>query len=81
MNIYFGNLSYKLKENDLQQLLSEYGEVSSVRIVTDRETGRSKGFGFAEMPDDAEANKAIQELNGTEVDGRAITAKEAMPKN
>ena len=81
MNIYFGNLSYKLKEKDLQQILSEYGEVSSVKIITDRDTGRSKGFGFAEMTNDDEANKAIQELNGSDMDGRTIIVKVALPKN
>ena len=81
MNIYFGNLSYKLREKDLQQVLSEYGEVSSVKIVTDRETGRSKGFGFAEMPNDEEGNKVIQELNGAEMDGRTVIVKLALPKN
>ena len=80
MNIYFGNLSYKLKERDLQQILSEYGDVSSVKIITDRDTGRSKGFGFAEMTNDNDANRAIQELNGSEMDGRTIIAKVALPK-
>ncbi|MDR1678268.1 MAG: RNA-binding protein [Prevotellaceae bacterium] len=81
MNIYIGNLSYRLKEKDLQQVLGEYGEVSSVKIITDRESGRSKGFGFAEMPDDEAAQKAINELNGAELDGRTMVLKVAVPKS
>ncbi len=81
MNIYIGNLSYRLKENDLSRLLSEYGTVNSVKIITDRETGRSKGFGFAEMENDEEAEKAIKELNGAELEGRAMVLKVAIPKN
>ena len=81
MNIYIGNLSYKLREKDLQGILEEYGAVNSVKIITDRETGRSKGFGFAEMANDDEANKAIQELNGAELDGRSMVVKVAIPKN
>ncbi len=81
MNIYIGNLSYRLKEKDLTQVLEEYGAVSSVKIITDRESGRSKGFGFAEMENDEEAEKAIKELNGAELDGRAMVLKVALPKN
>ena len=81
MNIYIGNLSYRLKEKDLAQVLEEYGAVSSVKIITDRESGRSKGFGFAEMENDEEAEKAIKELNGAELDGRAMVLKVAIPKN
>lgn len=81
MNIYIGNLSYRLKEKDLEQVLGEYGAVSSVKIITDRESGRSKGFGFAEMENDEEAEKAIKELNGAELDGRAMVLKVALPKN
>ncbi len=81
MNIYIGNLSYRLKENDLSRVLSEYGTVNSVKIITDRETGRSKGFGFAEMENDDEAEKAIKELNGAELEGRAMVLKVALPKN
>lgn len=80
MNIYLGNLSYKVRENDLQELLAEYGEITSCKIIKDRETGRSKGFGFVEMPNDNEAAKLIEELNGAELDGRTIVAKEAKPK-
>ncbi len=81
MNIYIGNLSYRLKENELAEKLEEYGTVNSVKIITDRESGRSKGFGFAEMENDEEAEKAIQELNGQELDGRALVIKVALPKN
>lgn len=81
MNIYIGNLSYRLKEADLEQVLSEYGAVSSVKIISDRETGRSKGFGFAEMENDEEGEKAIKELNGAELDGRTMVLKVAIPKN
>jgi len=81
MNIYVGNLSYNVRENDLQGVLEEYGAVDSCKIVKDRETGRSKGFGFVEMPDDAAATKAIEELNGAEFDGRTMVVKEARPRN
>jgi RNA recognition motif-containing protein len=81
MNIYIGNLSYKIREKDLQSVLEEYGTVNSVKVVTDRETGRSKGFGFVEMANDDEANKAIQELNGAELDGRTMVVKVAIPKS
>lgn len=80
MNIYIGNLSYRLKEKNLEEVLAEYGEVSSVKVISDRESGRSKGFGFAEMPNDDEANKAIEELNGAELDGRTMVVKVAIPK-
>jgi RNA recognition motif-containing protein len=81
MNIYFGNLSYKVRENDLQGVVEEYGEVSSCKIIKDRETGKSKGFGFVEMSDDGAAKKAIDELNGAEFDGRAMVVKEAKPRS
>ncbi|HOF98277.1 MAG TPA: RNA-binding protein [Paludibacteraceae bacterium] len=81
MNIYVGNLSYKVRENDLQGVMEEYGQVSSCKIIKDRETGRSKGFGFVEMSDDTAATKAIEELNGAEFDGRTMVVKEARPKN
>lgn len=80
MNIYFGNLSYKVRENDLQGILAEYGEITSCKIIKDRETGRSKGFGFVEMPNDDEAAKVIEELNGAELDGRTMVVKEANPR-
>jgi RNA recognition motif-containing protein len=80
MNIYFGNLSYKVRENDLQGVVEEYGEVSSCKIIKDRDTGKSKGFAFVEMADDAAATKAIEELNGAELDGRTLVVKEARPR-
>ena len=80
MNIYIGNLNYKVRENDLQQLLAEYGEITSVKVIMDRETGRSKGFSFVEMLDDAAAQQVIEKLNGTEYEGRALVVKEARPR-
>ena len=80
MNIYAGNLSWNLKDQDLQNLFATHGEVSSAKIVTDKFTGRSKGFGFVEMPNDDQANAAITALNGTEVDGRNIVVNESRPK-
>lgn len=80
MNIYFGNLSYGVRENDLQGILNEYGEVTSCKIIKDRETGRSKGFGFVEVADDDAGTKIIEELNGAEFDGRTMVVKEANPK-
>jgi RNA recognition motif-containing protein len=80
MNIYAGNLSWNLKDQDLQNLFAQHGEVSSAKIVTDKFTGRSKGFGFVEMPNDDQANAAIAALNGTELDGRNIVVNESRPK-
>jgi len=80
MNIYVGNLSYKLNEDDLRQVFEEYGEITSVKIIKDKYSGRSKGFAFVEMADDDEAKAAINELNGTEHDGRKIVVNEARPK-
>ena len=80
MNIYVGNLSYGLSDNDLQQLFAEHGSVASAKIIQDRETGRSKGFGFVEMPDDGDAQKTIEALNGQSVDGRNLTVNEARPR-
>jgi len=80
MNIYVGNLNYRVREADLQQVMEDYGAVSSVKVIMDRETGKSKGFGFVEMENDAEASKAISELNGAEFEGRAMVVKEARPK-
>ncbi|GAB4304103.1 MAG: RNA-binding protein [Marinilabiliales bacterium] len=77
MNIYVGNLDYNLKENQLEEIFSEYGEVSSVKIIRDRDTGRAKGFGFIEMPDDNEAQSAMDALNGFEVNGRSIRVSQA----
>lgn len=80
MNIYAGNLSWNLKDQDLQNLFAQHGEVTSAKIVNDKFTGRSKGFGFVEMPNDDQANAAIAALNGTEVDGRNIVVNESRPK-
>ena len=80
MNIYIGNLNYRVRESDLQQILEEYGVVDSVKIIVDRDTKRSKGFAFAAMPTAAEAQKAIEELNQAEYEGRQMVVKEAIPR-
>jgi len=80
MNIYVGNLSFQLSEDDLNSAFGEYGQVDSTKIITDRETGRSKGFGFIEMPNQEEAEKAIEGLNGKELDGRAVKVNESKPR-
>jgi RNA recognition motif-containing protein len=80
MNIYVGNLSWNLKDQDLSNLFASYGEVSSAKIVNDKFTNRSKGFGFVEMPNDDQAQAAIAALNGSEVDGRNIVVNESRPK-
>jgi RNA recognition motif-containing protein len=80
MNIYVGNLSYDVTEDLLNTEFSKYGAVESVRIIIDKDSGRSKGFGFVEMPSAQEAQAAMTALNGTEVAGRAITVNEAKPK-
>ncbi|MDD3034067.1 MAG: RNA-binding protein [Bacteroidales bacterium] len=80
MNIFISNLSYGVKDADLNQLFSEYGEISSAKVIMDRETGRSRGFGFVEMPDEAAGEKAINELNGCEYDGKVINVNVAKPK-
>ena len=80
MNIYVGNLSWNLKDQDLSNLFASHGEVSSAKIVLDKFTNRSKGFGFVEMPNDDQAQAAISALNGTEVDGRNIVVSESRPK-
>ncbi|MFD0765735.1 RNA recognition motif domain-containing protein [Mucilaginibacter lutimaris] len=80
MNIFVGSLPYSLQEADLQELFEAYGEVSTVKIIIDRESGRSKGFGFVEMSDDEAAQKAISGLNGSEVAGRSIAVSQAEDK-
>lgn len=80
MNIFVGNLSYRVKENELKEIFEEYGQVSSVKIITDKVTGKSKGFGFVVMDNDGEANQAIKELNGGSFDQRKIVVNEARPK-
>ena len=78
--LYVGNLSYGISDSDLEQLFSQHGTVQSAQVIMDRDTGRSKGFGFVEMGSDQEAQTAIQALNGKEVEGRALTVNEARPK-
>jgi RNA recognition motif-containing protein len=80
VNIYVGNLPYKITDTDMRELFAAYGEVSSVSMVKDKMTGQSKGFGFVEMPDDAAANAAIQGLNEKPVQGRNIKVNEAKPR-
>jgi RNA recognition motif-containing protein len=80
MNIYVGNLSFNTGDAELRALFSEFGEVTSAQVVVDRETGRSRGFGFVEMPDEAEAKAAMEAVNNMEVDGRNINVNEARPK-
>ena len=80
MNIYVGNLPYSTDRDALREIFAAYGEVSAARIVNDRETGRSKGFGFVEMPDDAQARQAIEALNGSDIGGRKAVVNEARPR-
>jgi RNA recognition motif-containing protein len=80
MNIYVSNLSFQVENEDLKGFFTPYGEVSSARIITDRESNRSRGFGFVEMPNDAEGENAIKKLNGAMVDGRALSVTVARPK-
>jgi RNA recognition motif-containing protein len=80
MNIYVGNLDFKVDEKDLEGVFVEYGAVSSAKVIMDKFTGRSKGFGFVEMEDDDEANKAIQELDGATFENRKITVNESKPR-
>ncbi len=80
MNIYVGNLNFKVKENDLKEIFEEYGEVSSAKIITDKYSGKSRGFGFVTMDDDEDANKAISELNGASFEEREMVVNEARPR-
>jgi len=80
MNIFVGSLPFSIEEADLRESFEAYGAVDSVKIITDKFTGRSKGFGFVEMPNDEEAQKAINELNGATVQGRAIVVNKSEPK-
>ena len=80
MNIFVGSLPFSIEEADLRESFEAYGAVDSVKVVTDKFTGRSKGFGFVEMPNDEEALKAIEELNGATVQGRAIVVNKSEPK-
>ena len=81
MKIYVGNLSWNADESDLRDAFSAHGEVTSAQIITDRESGRSRGFAFVEMPNDAEAKDAIAAVNGKEIDGRQVKVNEAKPRN
>lgn len=80
MNIFVGNLSYRMQESELEAAFAQHGEVQSAKIILDRETGRSRGFGFVEMPKVAEGKAAIEALNGQDIAGRNIVANEAKPR-
>lgn len=80
MNIFVGNLNFRSTEADLRKLFEEFGEVTSVRIITDRETNRSRGFGFVEMSNEEDARSAIDALHGQEMDGRQLNINEARPR-
>ena len=80
MNIYVGNLPYAVDRDGLKELFAPFGEVLSARIVIDRDTNRSKGFGFVEMPNDEQARQAVEAMNGQDVDGRKVVVNEARPR-
>ena len=80
MNIYIGNISYQTTEDEVSTLFGEHGAVDSVHLISDRETGRSKGFGFVEMPNEEEAKKAIEAVDGSEFGGRQLKVNEARPR-
>ena len=80
MNIYVSNLSFNVQDEDLREFFTPYGEVTSAKVINDRETGKSRGFGFVEMTDQTASEKAIAELNDSSVDGRSIKVMEARPK-
>jgi RNA recognition motif-containing protein len=80
MNIYVSNLSFTVQDEDLKEFFAEYGEVSSAKVIMDKETNRSRGFGFVEMPDESAGQKAIRELDGAQVDGRPIRVNIAKPR-
>jgi len=80
MNIYVGNISYNLTEDELRKAFSAFGDIKSASIIRDKQTGTSKGFGFVEMPNDEEAKAAISGLNGKELKGRALSVNEAKPR-
>lgn len=80
MNIYVSNLGYNFRDEELKNLFATFGTVSSAKVIMDKFTSKSKGFGFVEMPDKTAAEKAIKELNGTMADGRSISVSEARPK-
>ena len=80
MNIYVGNLSYRTNDKDLEELFAKFGAVKSAKVIMDRETGKSKGFGFIEMEDSSAGTKAIEALNGNESEGRTLRVNEAQPR-
>jgi RNA recognition motif-containing protein len=80
MNIFIAGLSFKVNDTDLASLFEEYGSITSAKVITDRQTGKSKGYGFVEMEDNSAGGKAIAELNGAEYDGRTISVSEARPR-
>ena len=80
MNIYVGNLSYQSTEDELRDLFAEFGDVVSAKLIADKFTGQSKGFGFVEMSNNSEAQKAMEELNGRDVNGRSVTVNQARPR-
>lgn len=80
MNIFIASLPYRLEEAEIKEIFEDYGQVDSVKLITDRETGRSKGYGFVEMPNDEQALKAIEDLNGTEIYERNISVSKALEK-
>ena len=81
MRIYVGNIPYTTTGDDLSELFGEFGEVNDARVITDRGTGRSKGFGFVDMPNDSDANEAMKRLYGSDFSGRPLTVNEARPRN
>jgi RNA recognition motif-containing protein len=81
MNIFVAQLNFKINSDYLKEIFDEYGEVTLAKVIVDKSTGRSKGFGFVEMPDEKEALNAIEELNGAEVEGKTIVVKKANPKS
>ncbi|MFC1676327.1 RNA recognition motif domain-containing protein [Planctomycetota bacterium] len=80
MNIYVGNLLFDVSEEDLREAFKQFGEITEIRLIMDKFSGKSKGFGFIEMPSKDEAEKAIEEMNGKEINGRALNVNEAKPK-
>ncbi len=80
MNIYVGNLSYRMSDSDLEAVFAKFGEVKSAKVIMDRETGRSKGFGFVEMETSIAGNEAIESLNGNDCEGRSLRVNEAKPR-
>jgi RNA recognition motif-containing protein len=79
-NIYVGNLNFATTEAELEQMFAEFGTVQSAKVITDRETGRSRGFGFVEMENEADGDAAIEAMNGKEIEGRSLTVNEARPR-